>query len=1025
MNLSPQTLLDGLEGKLSGDLLSRLIVELRALPPEVVLEVVERADISLTGDGNICGNNNTIHIDKSQATNELVRVLCDAYERKSAANVKPKYERESQGKSDDSESSGISWVGRDSNLLHWYFEQCAKYDGLFSNHNEWGDREIGEHLICSGLASKNEDGHLYLTNAGVLLCCRRNQILRDVFHVHVKFTQRLGGNDLTEEFFGSVLYLYKELYERLAPLFKRRIGSPDFRDDAGGEKVFFEYPETAIVEALVNFLIHRDYSLDDLGFITINPDNVEFMNPGKSIFPIDELLNATSPLRPRYQRNPRLIEAMNKARLNQREGGGILRIRKELENNRSYLPDGSLGLTLKNDEVNNRFSLTIYKRNYLEDTASSNYPKQDKATVKTSSASIKTSSLIPRPPIIGFIIRKDAEGGDIVERLHEQLAPGKNQLVTLSGPGGVGKTTLAAEAARTLEKTYHGRFVWCDVNTRASFTLSTLLDDIATQLGQAELRTLKPEDKESQIRDLVAEPPVLIVLDNYETISPDQQRAIETWFEYTNCSALFTSRQRINKTLNITISAMTPNEAREFLNRLVRQTQDAEIFSEDVCQRIYETAEANPFVMEWVVAQIDTQQEPDEVLEELKHGEGDAAERVFDRSFNLLQLGNDGRDTLLALSLFTPSATREALAAVAGFGDDLKRINEALTRLRVLSLIKGVEQNRRFAIEGITRSLAEARLSKDKRFNEFRERFITYFLNYSKQHVQPTPEDFDILEAEKGNILAAIDSAFIVHSWDTVQELTTILTKPFSGMLSVRGYWDEALRYTEQAMAAAQVVGNKLSVAQFASNTAALRIERGEYDGARFAYQKALNVFREQGSEANISIALQQLGKIAFKQGNLKEAQELYEESLRIAQTIDHQPGIASCLHELGTLASDIGDFTKARQFYEESLSIAKRLSNPRSIALDLHQLGKISEEQGNLTESLRLYNESLKIAKKLGDQHNIALTLCSIATIEERKSNLEEAQKLYREALKIFELLRSPNAEIVKRQLEKIKKEG
>jgi hypothetical protein len=63
-------------------------------------------------------------------------------------------------------------------------------------------------------------------------------------------------------------------------------------------------------------------------------------------------------------------------------------------------------------------------------------------------------SLIPRPPVIGFVSRRDAQGRDIVERLREELAPGRTQLVTLSGPGGIGKTTLAAEAARGLQEAY-------------------------------------------------------------------------------------------------------------------------------------------------------------------------------------------------------------------------------------------------------------------------------------------------------------------------------------------------------------------------------------------------------------------------------------------------------------------------------------------------------------------------------------------------------------------------------------------
>jgi tetratricopeptide (TPR) repeat protein len=805
-------------------------------------------------------------------------------------------------------------------------------------------------------------------------------ILRDVFHVHVKFTQRSGGNDLTEEFFGSVLYLYKELYERLTLLFKRRIGSPDFRDEAGGGKVFFEYPEIAIVEALVNFLIHRDYSLDDLGFITIYPDRVEFMNPGRSIFPVDELLSTTSPLRPRYQRNPRLIEAMNKARLNQREGGGILRIRKELENNRSYLPNGSLGLTLENDEVNNRFSLTIYKRVYLEDTALSNYPKQDDGIGKTSSASIRTSGLIPRPPIIGFITRKDVEGRDIVERLKEELAPGKNQLITLSGPGGVGKTTLAAEAARSLVKTYQGRFVWSDVAARASFTLSTLLDDIATQLGQPDLRILKPEDKETQVRALVADAPALVVLDNYETIASDEQRSIEAWFAHTNCPALITSRPRITATLNIVISAMSPDEAEEFLNRLAKKTQDPQILSSDVRQRIYKTAEANPFVMEWIVAQIDKAQEPDMVLEELKHGKGDAAQRVFDRSFNLTQLGDDGRDTLLALSLFTPSATREALAAVAGFGDDLKRVNEAISSLRALWLIKGIDQNRRLTIEGLTRTLAAARLSKENRV-EFKERFIAHFLSYAEAHAQKTSEDFDALEAEKDNVLNALDAAYRMEDWLRVMRIRAAL----QGFLDLRGYWDEAIQHGEQALQAARNAQTDEGVARFAHNVAVKYQDRGD----------------------------------------LAKARRLYDESLEIEKKLGNQSGIAITLHQLATLAQDQGEIEEARRLYDESLEIKKRLGNQSGIAITLHQLGNVAYLQGEIEEARRLYDESLEIEKKLGNQSGIAITLHQLGMLAEDRGELAEAERLFREALSIFERLGSPDASIARRSLERIRGES
>src|SRR6185369_10769603 len=104
---------------------------------------------------------------------------------------------------------------------------------------------------------------------------------------------------------------------------------------------------------------------------------------------------------------------------------------------------------------------------------------------------------------------------------------------------------------------------------------------------------------------------------------------------------------------------------------------------------------------------------PNDVLNDLARGEGKAAQRVFDRSFELPQLGNDGRDALLALSLFVPSASREALAEVAGFGDDSKRLRDAVRHLASLRLVETIEAGERLVLRGLTRSLARARLSRD------------------------------------------------------------------------------------------------------------------------------------------------------------------------------------------------------------------------------------------------------------------------------------------------------------------------
>ncbi len=649
---------------------------------------------------------------------------------------------------------------------------------------------------------------------------------------------------------------------------------------------------------------------------------------------------------------------------------------------------------------------------------------------RSSSNDALPPSSIPRPPTVGFVPRQDVERRrDLVERLKEELAPEKEQVVALWGVGGVGKTTLAAEVARELEGAFADRVVWMSAYDRADFTFAALLDTIAAQLGREDLRTLAPDKKSQAVCALACAQPTLVVLDNYETISPEECVRCVNWLKHeATCPALITTREKIDEARNIRVGEMSDDEAREFLNRLVESAQDKSIFTETVRGQIIETAEANPYVMEWVFAQIDLADDPQDVFADLSSGKGKVAERVFERSFNLPQLGEDGRAALLTLTLFVPDAPRDALAQVAGFGDDTDRVREAVRRLSALRLITTKEGKhvRRLAVEGLTRSLAKAHLDRDSLANEYRQRFVAHFLDYAKSHRQPTPEDFDALEAEKDNMLGATDLAFEMADWLSVMRIAIVLAPP-DHMLSVRGYWDEALGRGEQATEAAQRAGNERAVASFAANAATIRMLRGEYDEAERAYQQALDAFKKLKSEKNIAASLHQLAMIAQAQDKMEEARRLYDESLVINKKLGDHSGIASTLHQLGRLAQVEGEMEEARRLYDESLEIERKFGNQSGsgIASTLHQLGRLAQAQDKMEEARRLYNESLEIKKKLGDQNGIALTLGQLGLLAEQEGKKSEAVRLFREALSIFEKLGSPYAELARRDLARVEGES
>lgn len=633
-------------------------------------------------------------------------------------------------------------------------------------------------------------------------------------------------------------------------------------------------------------------------------------------------------------------------------------------------------------------------------------------------------SQIPRPPIAGFVARRDESGRDIVERLKDELAPAKEQLIVLWGAGGVGKTTLAAETARAMRGVFTGGIVWTSADGKPDFSLSTLLDDIATHIGRPELRQLAPSAKDVEVHEALAKAPdTLIVLDNFETVSPqDQQKCAEWLANRASCPALITSRDEVSHARPVHILAMSEPEAHEFLQLLISEAHNPHAFEQLDIEQIVRAADRIPLVLQWVVKRIDSAKQPLVVLDELSHGEGDAAKRVFDRSFDLAQVGHDGRSTLLALSLFVPDASRNALTSVAGFNTDEKRLEKALQQLIELWLIKTSESNERIRVEGLTRELAKARLGKDRSAQDYRQRFVNYFREYTENHNKPTPEDYEALETEKDNLLNAMDVAVELADWDSVSSFAYSIALPVTGMLSVRGYWAEALKANEQALVGGRRSYSRPLIADFAHNLGIMHGHRGELDEARKLYNESLKINRDLANQRGISQTLHQLANLAQAQRKLEEARRLYNESLLIEKELGTQEGIAYSLHQLALVSQLEGKFAEAHPLYSESLEILRKIGDQRGIAATLHQLGSLSIDQGKLAKARPFFEESLSIKRRLGDQYGIAVTLNMLGRLAEEEKNYKEAARLFAEALSIFEKLKSPTADVARGNLERVR---
>ncbi|MEK6333975.1 MAG: tetratricopeptide repeat protein [Acidobacteriota bacterium] len=645
------------------------------------------------------------------------------------------------------------------------------------------------------------------------------------------------------------------------------------------------------------------------------------------------------------------------------------------------------------------------------------------------SVSIPLTFEIPSPPKVGFISRLDKDDRDIVERLQKELAPGINQLVVLWGSGGVGKTAIAAEAVRGLIEAFARRIAWVSADGLENFSLTTLLDGIASQLGHPDLRKLALDLKKEQVRDLVKTAPALIVLDNFETIdSPERDHCIDWLGKPAPCTTLITTRDMIEDARNIPLDVMRPEEANTLLDQLIAQTHEARAFDNLDRDRLIQTAEANPLVLQWIVGQIDLAQDPDEVLDDLQHGEGKAADRVFNRSYELRQLNNGGRAVLLALSLFAPSAARKAVAEVSGFGkeSDKKKFREAVKSLSALWLIHTADESKRLAVEGLTRQLTKARLEADPRGKTFPTRFVSRFLRFADAHLPSTRVDYDALEFEKDNLSTAIDLAFGAGDWKSAVGLAFVFARPVGGMLTVRGYWDEALRVAELALASARRAESRLTIANWAMNVATLKRLRGSIGDAQRLYEESLGIGQQMSNQTLIALNTWGLGNIALGQGELKEAKGLFESALAIFQNLRDVSNTSDVLHQLGMIAHYQGEFFDARRLYERSFEIRYKLGEKDSNTLRqlavparngyfeearlldekdsslLRNLALLAREEGDFEEARRLCNKSLGIVKEVGDQRGIAISLVLLGRLEQDQRAFDAARQLYAQSMAI-----------------------
>lgn len=626
------------------------------------------------------------------------------------------------------------------------------------------------------------------------------------------------------------------------------------------------------------------------------------------------------------------------------------------------------------------------------------------------------------------------------------------RLLTFTGPGGVGKTTLALKVASELASEFpDGAFL---VALAAIQDPAMVLSFLATTLGVQEQRGVTLL---RSLQDFLRHKKLLLLLDNFEQVTGAALLITELLAVCPQLHVLVTSRIALGLwgEQNLPVppldlpdlqAATTPEQilASPALQLFVQRaravqpsfavTPASAVASARLCTHL----DGLPLAIELAASQLglmSVQELLDHLADRfhiLRTSAPDLPPRqrtlrqVIDWSYELLT--DAQRRVLTQLAVFAGGFTLAAAADTGRLSDALQEL-EALYRHSLLQAQDSpITHQRRFWMLESVHAYATEKLQLDKlAMRDIQGRHAIYFLEFAEQRIArmrtvDEAQALDQLEEESANLRAAL--AWAHHSDQPL--LCIRLALALHQVLLCRGYWTEARQTLEIGRSAlAGLTGDARPwQALLAYHRASFAHDMGDLEQAHADAQTCLNLRcapRDEISDGSgIADALNLLGLIATDRGELDEAQRYIEQSLQLRAAADAL-GHAKAIHNLARIAARRGDLQAARSHYQDSLVYRRSAGDVRGEAATLGSLGTIAFHSGDYEGARALYQSSLDLYRQLGNRQYIATMLNNLAEVAEVNGQLDDAVALFTQAELIFHVLNSPQAAAMAASLQRL----
>ncbi len=217
------------------------------------------------------------------------------------------------------------------------------------------------------------------------------------------------------------------------------------------------------------------------------------------------------------------------------------------------------------------------------------------------------------------------------------------------------------------------------------------------------------------------------------------------------------------------------------------------------------------------------------------------------------------------------------------------------------------------------------------------------------------------------------------------------------------GHWSEGRTFLERALAASEEAPAPIQ-AKALYAAASLSFIQSHYERAEALTSKSLLLYRELGDQRGIALSLWVLGNIAWVRSDTSKARSLQEEALAFFKEVDDKEYVAYSLFSLGLLASSQGEYTRACTLYEESLTFFREIEHKRGIAHSLSQLAQaLFVSQGDQARVRSLMEECLALSREVGFKEGMAAAQCLLGQLALGQGDLATAHAEVEESVMLY----------------------